>query len=110
MSSGYRPPVSFPRMTAERPTCRTDGAAIVSGPHDHRRGRRRPGTGSGELRLLIETVDDFSVVGEAADGIQAVEVARQQRPDVVLMDIRIPLLNGIEATARITADNPRSRC
>jgi len=34
----------------------------------------------------------------------------QQRPDVVLMDIRIPLLNGIEATARITADNPRSRC
>jgi DNA-binding NarL/FixJ family response regulator len=57
--------------------------------------------------LLIDAVPDLTVVGEAADGVQAVEVAAREQPDVVLMDIRMPLLNGIEATRRIVAATPR---
>jgi DNA-binding NarL/FixJ family response regulator len=55
------------------------------------------------FRLLLEVEDDITVVGEAADGAQAVELARATRPDVVLMDIRMPVLDGIGATRRIAA-------
>jgi DNA-binding NarL/FixJ family response regulator len=53
------------------------------------------------FRLLLEVEDDISVVGEAADGTQAVELARRERPDVVLMDIRMPVLDGIGATREL---------
>ncbi|HTM49483.1 MAG TPA: response regulator transcription factor [Bryobacteraceae bacterium] len=59
------------------------------------------------LRLLLERQPDFCVVAEAEEGRQAVEMSEAQQPDVVVMDIAMPLLNGIEATRQIVARNPR---
>lgn len=53
---------------------------------------------------LLAAEPDMEVVGEAADGVDAVRAAKQLRPDVVVMDIRMPALDGLAATARITAD------
>jgi DNA-binding NarL/FixJ family response regulator len=56
------------------------------------------------LRTMIEHAADIELVGEAEDGEQAVELARRHQPDVFLMDVRMPRLDGIEATRQITAD------
>ena len=56
------------------------------------------------FRGIIDATPGFTVVGEAANGQEAIEVTRQAQPDVVLMDVRMPVMDGIEATRQITAD------
>jgi DNA-binding NarL/FixJ family response regulator len=61
------------------------------------------------FRMIIDARDDLEVVGEASDGREAVRLTREARPDVVLMDVRMPVLDGIEATRRIVADGSTAR-
>ncbi|MFE2614202.1 response regulator [Micromonospora chalcea] len=56
------------------------------------------------FRALLDLTDDLVVVGEVADGQEAVACARRTRPDIVLMDIRMPVLDGLQATRQIVAD------
>ncbi len=57
----------------------------------------------GSFRLLVDTAPDLTTIGEAATGAEAVDLARREKPDIVLMDIRMPGMDGIEATGQITA-------
>ncbi|MEV5339006.1 response regulator transcription factor [Streptomyces sp. NPDC052676] len=61
------------------------------------------------FRMLLESQDDMTVLGEAANGTEAVRMAADLHPDVVLMDVRMPGLDGIEATRRVVATGDRTR-
>ncbi|HEX3748536.1 MAG TPA: response regulator transcription factor [Bryobacteraceae bacterium] len=61
------------------------------------------------FRMILGAQPDLEIVGEAGNGREAVELAATLRPDVVVMDVTMPELNGIEATRRLTADNPGIR-
>lgn len=60
-------------------------------------------------RQLLEQYPDMRVIGEAADGLEGVSLAAALQPDVIIMDVRLPRMNGIEATSAITARFPRIR-
>jgi DNA-binding NarL/FixJ family response regulator len=61
------------------------------------------------LAGLLDSADDLQVVGQAADGQQALELASELAPDVVLMDLSMPVLDGVEATRRLLAENPAAK-
>ena len=58
------------------------------------------------LQLILETAADFTLVGEAADGAEAVRLAAELKPDVVLMDLRMPGIDGLSAIERLSAEQP----
>ena len=62
----------------------------------------------GGFRMILEAQPDIEVIGEAANGLDAVALARSQAPDVVLMDVRMPELDGIEATRRVVSAVPEN--
>ena len=58
------------------------------------------------LRLILETEQDFELIGEAADGVEAVQLAEQLKPDVILMDLRMPRMDGISAIRQLRIEQP----
>lgn len=61
------------------------------------------------LRSMLEKHPDFEVVGEASDGKAAVDLYRQLLPDVIIMDVSMPIMDGIDATRQITTENPKAK-
>ncbi|TFV87686.1 response regulator transcription factor [Blastococcus sp. CT_GayMR20] len=97
---GARPPSRASRRAA-RPRARRRGGAVIRVLLADDQAMVRAG-----FRLILSAEPDITVVGEAADGTQAVAAARRLRPDVTLMDVRMPRMDGIDATRRLAAEDP----
>lgn len=61
------------------------------------------------IKALLETEPDFSLVGEAADGLEAARLVKQLQPDILIVDLTMPGMSGIEVTARVRQDSPQTR-
>src|ERR1051326_1899009 len=61
------------------------------------------------LRALIESQGDIAIIGEASDGSEAAQMAKRRGPDVLMLDLLMPQLNGVEATRQILKQNPRAK-
>lgn len=66
-------------------------------------------TARASLAMVLSHVDNIEIVGEASDGRMAVEMTEDLHPDVIIMDVRMPVLNGIEATRLIVSDHPDTK-
>jgi YesN/AraC family two-component response regulator len=62
------------------------------------------------LELLLKLENDIQIVGVASDGVEAVEMVKQKKPDMVLMDLKMPIMNGVDATREIKTSCPEVRC
>ena len=63
----------------------------------------------GLLRKIIESSDEYEVVGEASNGLEAIEIAQQLQPDIITLDITMPVMDGIQAVSKILEVSPNSK-
>jgi hypothetical protein len=107
-----RPTYGYINSDFRRHRTEEDNARFVRwccDPTDSRDHRRRRVAGARALRVFLDSSDGFDLVGEADNGIDAIALVRSTHPDVVLMDVQMPKMDGIEATQRLTREFPGSR-